>query len=240
MIAPTIEAVAEILSAVKRYGTEVGTRSFQRIAQRPAAYERISSTPRGSTESRPRSVLIATGKKVRYAARIATDTQPATPFDPSPTTTIGAIARIGTVCEATMYGSTPRSSRRDCESATASAKPIAAPSTKPTIASFVVNQRRVPEEWISHGPLTCVGCEERRDDVVQVRHRRVVDGERPRPVGSAADPLVALPDAPERAEHDDEHAEATRRAQRRPRREQRSWPLRPGHGYAMRTPRSQL
>ena len=61
-------------------------------------------------------MLIATGKKVRYAASTATETQPATPFEPSPTTTIGAIARIGIVCEATMYGMKPRSRSRDCES----------------------------------------------------------------------------------------------------------------------------
>ena len=37
MIAPTTLAVAEILSAAKRYGSEAGTRSFQRIDQRLAA-----------------------------------------------------------------------------------------------------------------------------------------------------------------------------------------------------------
>ena len=121
------------------YGTDDGTRSCQSTRQRLAAYDSISSTARGSTECRPRSVLIATGKKVRYAARIATAFQPATPFEPRPTTTIGAIARIGTVCDATMYGRMPRSSRRDCESTTASAKPIAAPSRKPASASLPVN-----------------------------------------------------------------------------------------------------
>src|SRR5579862_5779927 len=101
MIAPITLAVAEIFNAVKRYGRDAGTRSRQRIAQRPAAYDCISSSDRGSTAFRPRSSLIATGKKVRYAAMIATDSQPGTPLLPSPTTTIGAIARIGTVCEAT-------------------------------------------------------------------------------------------------------------------------------------------
>ena len=57
-----------------------------------------------------------------------------TPFVPSPTTTIGAIASSGIVCEATMYGMKPRSRKRDCESATAIAKPITAPSAKPTHA----------------------------------------------------------------------------------------------------------
>ena len=65
MIAPTTAAGAAIFSAVKRYGNEAGIRSFQRIFQRFAAYERISSTARGSADRSPRSVLIVTGKKVR-------------------------------------------------------------------------------------------------------------------------------------------------------------------------------
>ena len=83
------------------------------MRQRPAAYERISSTARGSADSSPRNVLIETGKKVRYAASTATETQSRTPFEPRPTTTIGAIASSGTVCEATMYGMKPRSRKRD-------------------------------------------------------------------------------------------------------------------------------
>ena len=47
-------------------------------------------------------MLIVTGKKVRYAASTATEIQSLTPFVPSPITTIGAIARSGIVCEATM------------------------------------------------------------------------------------------------------------------------------------------
>ncbi len=65
MIAPTTLAVAETLSAVKRNGSDAGTFTFQRIAHVLEAYERISSSARGSAESRPRSVLIVTGKKVR-------------------------------------------------------------------------------------------------------------------------------------------------------------------------------
>src|SRR5436305_15307328 len=111
MIAPMTLAVAEILRAVKMYGTDDGTRRPHSTRQRLAAYECMSSTARGSTECRPRSVLIATGQNVRYAARIATAFQPWIPFEPRPTTTIGAIARIGTVCEATVYCRTPGSSR---------------------------------------------------------------------------------------------------------------------------------
>jgi hypothetical protein len=41
-----------------------------------AAYDSISSTARGSGDFSPRSVLMATGKKVSHAARTATDFQP--------------------------------------------------------------------------------------------------------------------------------------------------------------------
>ena len=39
----TFQAVAAILKAAKRYGSEAGTRSFQRMLQRLAAYEFMSS-----------------------------------------------------------------------------------------------------------------------------------------------------------------------------------------------------
>src|SRR5947208_4961515 len=110
MIAPITLAVAEIFSAENTNGIDAGTRSRHSTFDRPAAYDRISSTARGSGESRPRSVLIATGKNVRYAAITATPTHGWTPFVPSPTTTIGAIASSGTVCEITMYGRRPRRS----------------------------------------------------------------------------------------------------------------------------------
>ena len=57
----------------------------------------MSASASGSTARRPRDMLTVTGKKVRYAAITAFDNQDV----PSQTTTIGAIARIGTVCEAT-------------------------------------------------------------------------------------------------------------------------------------------
>src|SRR5262245_65007726 len=104
MIAPSTLAVAEILSAVKMNGSAAGTRKRQRMLQELAAYDSISWTARGSGDLRPRRVLIVTGKKVRYAAITATDCQPCTPFEPRPITTIGAIARIGTVCEPTTKG----------------------------------------------------------------------------------------------------------------------------------------
>ena len=142
-------------------------------------------------------MLIATGKNVRYAARIATDFQPATPFEPSPTTTIGAIARIGTVCEATMYGRIPRSSSRDCERATASPKPTTPPRRKPASASLPVNHAALSSDADERRAARGRRLPERRDDVVQVRHRRVVDDERPRPAASSPRATCSPPEPPE-------------------------------------------
>ena len=72
MIAPTIASGAAMRNAEKRYGSDAGACSFQRMRQRLAAYERMSSSARGSAERRPRSVLIVTGKNVRYDAITAT------------------------------------------------------------------------------------------------------------------------------------------------------------------------
>jgi hypothetical protein len=49
---------------------------------------------------------------------------------------------------------------------------------------------------------------ERGDDVAQVRHRRVVDDERPRPALAHPEPAIPLPEPPERREHDDEQRDA--------------------------------
>src|SRR5438874_10423811 len=161
MIAPTTLAVAASLSAEKTYGSELGTRSFQSTIQRLAAYVRIRSSARASAERRPRSVLIVTGKNVRYAAITATAPQPCSGpgnFGLTQTTTIGAIARIGIVWLATMYGSRPRCSSRECTSTIPSAKPTTAPSPKPTTASLAVKSDLCNSTVISAGWLTCTGC----------------------------------------------------------------------------------
>src|SRR4051812_15409237 len=149
MIAPTTLAVALTFSAVKTYGSDDGTRSFQSTFHGLAAYERRSSCARGSADWSPRSVLIATGKNVRYAAITATDCQPAF----SQTTTIGATARIGTVCEATMYGRNARCASREWTSPTASRNPTIAPAAKPIMASLAVNQADFRSTVIRSGPL---------------------------------------------------------------------------------------
>src|SRR5438034_6237551 len=120
----------------------------------------MRSRARASADWRPRSVLITTGKKVRYAAITATAPQPCR-FDGSlgftQTTTIGAIARIGIVWLATMYGRKPRCSVREWTRATPSVNPIAAPSAKPAAASFAVKSALCRSTVISGGWLTWAG-----------------------------------------------------------------------------------
>ena len=102
MIAPTIESGA----AIRKRREEVRQRGrhAQLPEDRPAAggvRAHQLDARAGRPTARPRSALIVTGKNVRYAASTATETQSVTPFVPSPTTTIGAIASSGIVCEAT-------------------------------------------------------------------------------------------------------------------------------------------
>ena len=143
MIAPTTHAVAATLNAEKRYGMAAGTRSFQNTDHSRAAYDSISSTAAGSAERSPRTVFTVTGKNVRYAAITATriqsfGVQPAMLTFPRPTTTIGASARIGIVCEATTYGMTPRWRTPKRAISAPSRKPIVAPIANPTAASLAV------------------------------------------------------------------------------------------------------
>ena len=123
-------------------------------------------------------MLIVTGKKVRYAAITATDCQPAF----SQTTTIGATARIGIVCDATMYGSSARCASRECTSPTASANPTTAPIAKPASASFAVNHAALSSTVIRSGPWERDGSPSALRSS-KVGERRVVDRERPRPAG---------------------------------------------------------
>ena len=93
-------------------------------------------------------MLIVTGKNVRYAAITATDCQPAF----SQTTTIGATARIGIVCDATMYGRSARCASRECTRPTARTKPTIAPIANPASASFAVNHADLSRTVIRSGP----------------------------------------------------------------------------------------
>ena len=68
-----------------------------------------------------------------------------------------------------------------------------APSTKPAAASFAVKSALWKSTVISGGWLTCAGCAERLEDRPDVRHRGVVDEERPRPAGQTSRPSGRAP-----------------------------------------------
>ena len=72
-------------------------------------------------------------------------------------TTIGAIAMIGTVCDATTYGTSARSSRGECTKTIASASPSPAPKTKPPNASRKVKTAALARTKPSGGPLRWAG-----------------------------------------------------------------------------------
>ena len=103
MIAPTTLAVAAIFSAVKRNGSEAGTRSFQSIAQRAARVRahQLDRARVGRLEPAQRVDRHREEGQVGGDDRDAHQSGDAGSFEPSQMTTIGAIARIGIVCEAT-------------------------------------------------------------------------------------------------------------------------------------------
>ncbi len=92
-----------------------------------AAYERISSSARGSGERRPRIIAIVTGKNVRYVAMITTEVT----FWPTANTIIGASATMGMVWLATTYGTNARSASREWTKTVARMRPSDRPDDEP-------------------------------------------------------------------------------------------------------------
>src|SRR5437879_9113263 len=153
MIAPTTLAVGATLKAAKRYGAAAGSLTLTSTSRDDDAYDRMSSSARGSGERSPRRPAIVTGKNVRYAEMTATASHPPR----SQITTTGAIAMIGTVCEATTYGTSARSSSCECTNTIARASPSSAPNTKPPNASRNVKIPALTSTRPSGGPLSCDG-----------------------------------------------------------------------------------
>src|SRR5215510_9292104 len=99
-IAPSTEVVEAILSAENRNGSELGTRSFQKISALLADRTRISSSDWGLTDVRPRTMFARVGKKQMNAAITTLEVIPS----PKIRTRIGALARIGIVLTNTAIG----------------------------------------------------------------------------------------------------------------------------------------
>src|SRR5712691_9776626 len=104
-IAPIKDSVALIFTAVKKYGSALGMRTFTNTTRSLAAYERMSSSDAGSTRVSPRSVLIMMGKNTSTATAIILDSG----FRmPNQLFMIGAKAMIGIEFAATANGRSAR------------------------------------------------------------------------------------------------------------------------------------
>ena len=110
-IAPIIASTLATFSAVKRYGSAVGTRTRRQISSSPAAYDRISSIWRGLALWSPRSVFTSTGRKQRTPAIAIFDVGES---GLSQASKIGANAMIGMALAAIATGinAVPSASKR--------------------------------------------------------------------------------------------------------------------------------
>jgi hypothetical protein len=116
---------------------------------------------------------------------------------------------LGTVCEATTYGRKPRWRTRHSDITISQHEPDGCAHREPDDGLLRGEQGRVEQLHDEHVADAGSGlAKERLHDRVDVRHRRVVHDERPRPAGADSDPAVELPAADE----DPEHSRGRRRA----------------------------
>src|SRR5438552_3607899 len=104
------DAGEAIFNAANKNGTDEGTRILKKTWRRVADRTCMSSSAEGSTARSPRVTLTSVGKKEMMAAIKTFGVYPL----PKRMTRIGAIARTGTVYEATANGYSARSSVRLC------------------------------------------------------------------------------------------------------------------------------
>ena len=84
------------------------------------------------------TIPITMGKKHKYAEMNAFGKSPVSPIAPKTTMIIGAIARMGIVCEAIIHGKTLLFSVGTCTIPIASNIPKTPPITKPTSVEEIV------------------------------------------------------------------------------------------------------
>ena len=106
-----------------------------------------------------------TGKNVRYVATAMTDSQSAL----SATTTSGAMARIGTVWDATTYGTKARSASREWTNRIPSPSPRTLPSANPASASPKRERGLTGQDDPEWGTPALSGIDERPSDVPDMR-----------------------------------------------------------------------
>jgi hypothetical protein len=119
------------------------------------------------------------------------------------TTTIGAIARIGIVWLATM-----EQARMGEDDADREADDRADGETDERLLPG--EERLVEEDGDERRLVDLRRLAERLEDRPHMRHRRVVDDERPRPTGRRPDPAVQLPEADEREHGRGDGGDATK------------------------------
>ena len=135
-IAPIRLSVEASFSAVKKYGSEFGTRTLRRMVPSLAAYERMSSSELGSTPDRPRVMLAMTGKNDRTAAIIILDSGLS---EPNQALNSGANAMIGIAPAATATGSITERMPAQRVANKATTTPAETPMMNPPTASKIVD-----------------------------------------------------------------------------------------------------
>src|SRR3954451_8895186 len=157
MTAATTPYVAEIRRPVKNAGRPDGQRTFRNVSPEDAPSDRIRSVASADAELKPSSSAIVIGKKLTSTTTRPFGSRPT----PNQTTTSGAIATIGTVCEPTRSGSTARRAQATRSRATATAVAAATEIDIPTTVSTIVGtawrtawsrkSHNAPRTWLGAG-----------------------------------------------------------------------------------------
>src|SRR5437773_7502428 len=134
--APISARVSEVLRPAKMLGSAVGQASFQNTWPRVATSERISSSSFSSTDSRPTTVLITTGKNEMAIAITILDSMP----KPNQVMKIGASTTLGITWKATTYGYAISLNSGRLTITMPSAIATTPPTTKPISVSAIVYQ----------------------------------------------------------------------------------------------------
>ena len=155
MTAPTIAYVALMRNPEKNCPAAAGSLAYQKTCQRLARIVRIRSTTSGSTLRKPRASPTVTGKNVVSTTSTTLGTMP----KPNHSTSRGARAMVGIVCDTVTMGSRARPSHPKRSISTATTKPNATPMPRPSAASYRVVMQWPPRSAASSANdiTTCAG-----------------------------------------------------------------------------------
>ena len=133
-IAPVTAYVMPIRSAVKNDGMACGNRTSRNRCQRDAPMLRSRFVAARGVEANPSMSPTAIGKNVTRAITTTLGSSP----KPNQMISSGAIAMIGSVCEATSSGVSARRSHGEKSTAIAMAQPISSETPNPTAVTCSV------------------------------------------------------------------------------------------------------